>query len=286
MNSPRFTSDLERDQARVARRLLDGLLAGSADDVRSLYEGPADLDDPAAGRQIDGGFEQLVRNWAPNTLGRVTSSSLIASTTGADGRFAGTEFHLEIDLAGRPQTLDVVIVSEFGEGAGLVRNRLYYRLARLTGEQHARTRILPETPVRDEPDLPGMVDYQRTLRAGDAPAMAATFTADAVFDGHGESKDLRNGIGMGRFVGHQAILGVLTQMFEIGDEEAIHSGEGHNGTILEKLNKFNNGTTTVVEFNIIHKNHPTNRVSAGVAAYELDETGTKLKAARIYDEAW
>lgn len=286
MSDPRFTTDVERDQAQVATRLIDGLIAGDPDGVRALYSGPADIDDPAAGRQVDGGFERLVRNWAPSALARVVSTSLIASTTGADGRFAGTEFHLELDIAGHPQTLDVVVVSEFGSENALIRNRLYYRLARLTGEQNARTRILPETPVREEPDLPGMAEYQRTLRAGDAVAMAGTFTTDAVFDGHGESKDLRDGLGMGRFVGHEEILGVLTQMFEIGDEEAQHEGDGHNGTILEKLNKFNNGVTTVVEFNIIHKNHPTNRMSAGVAAYELDETGTKLAAARIYDEAW
>lgn len=286
MNGPQFSSDVESAQAQVAGKLLEGLIAGSPDAVRALYEGPADIDDPAAGRQIDGGFDQLVRDWAPASLGRVVSTSLIASTTGADGRFAGTEFHLVLDLNGAPQTLDVVIVSEFGDGVNLVRNRLYYRLARLTGEQHPRTRILPETPLREEQDLPGMAEYQKTLRAGDALAMAATFTDDAVFDGHGESKNLRDGIGMGRFVGHEEIVGVLTQMFEIGDEEAQHGGDGHNGTILEKLNKFNNGTTTIVEFNIIHKNHPTNRVSAGVAAYELDSTGTKLKAARIYDEAW
>lgn len=286
MNAPKFLSDLEMSQAAVAKRLVDGLIAGDPSAVRDLYEGPADIDDPVAGRQIDGGFEQLVRGWALTNMAKVLSSTMIASTTGANGRFAGSEFHLELDIKGRPQTVDMVVVSEFGPAGALLRNRLYYRLARVTGEQHVRTRILPETPVHDEPDLPGMVEYQRTLRAGNPLAMAATFTDDAVFDGHGESLDLRDGVGMGRFVGMKAIIGVLSQMFDIADEEASHDGDGRNGIILEKLNKFNNGVTTVVEFNIIHKNHPTNRVSSGVACYELNAEGTKLAAARIYDEAW
>lgn len=279
-----FTSEHERAQAQIAQALVDGLSRADVAGVRSLFAGPADIDDPAAGRQVDGGFERLVENWAPAHQARIISISPIASTSGANGRFAGSEFHLELEQNGKPKELDIVVVSEFA-GDKLVRNRLYYRLARLTGQQHQRTRILPEEPLHIDPWLPGMEEYEDTLRAGEALAMAATFTDDAVFDGHGESTDLRDGLGMGRYVGRDAIIGVLTQMFEIGDEEAGHDGDGHNGTILEMLNVFNNGTTTIVEFNIIHKNHPVNRVSAGVAAYQLDGSG-KLQEARIYDEAW
>ena len=271
---------------RSAADLVAALVAGDVQAVRERFAGPADIDDPRDGRQIDGGLERMVRNWAPVTLATLRQYEVQHVTVGAGGRFSATEVHFDLERDGARQDLDVVVVSEFDAGGGLLRCRLYYRLARLTGVQHQRTRILPEEPVRVEPDLPGMEAYQRTLRAGDAEGMTATFTDDAVFDGHGESHDLRDAVGMGRFAGRDEIRGVLTQMFDIADEEASHSGDGRNGIILEKLNMFNDGTTTVVEFNIIHKNHPVNRVSAGVAAYELDSTGGRLVSARIYDEAW
>ncbi|MEO7018472.1 MAG: hypothetical protein ABI130_00290 [Leifsonia sp.] len=271
---------------RSAAGLVSALVAGDVPGVRASFDGPPDIDDPRDGRQIDGGFERMVRNWAPVALAKLERYEVQHVTVGAEGRMSATEIHFDLDRDGTPQDLDVVAVSEFNPSGGLVRCRLYYRLARLTGVQHQRTRILPEEPVRVEPNLPGMEAYQRTLRDGNSEAMTATFTDDAIFDGHGESHDLRDGLGMGRFVGREQIRGVLSQMFDIADEEASHAGDGRNGIILEKLNMFNDGTTTVVEFNIIHKNHPVNRVSAGVAAYELDSTKTRLVAARIYDEAW
>lgn len=279
------TSDLESRRTATASALIDGLVAGDVAGVRALYAGPADIDDPAAGRQIDGGFERLVKNWAPASITKVKSVELRHSTVRPDGRFAGTEFHLVLDRDGSDKDLDVVVVSEFDEEGGLVRNRLYYRLARVTGVQHQRWRILPEEPIHLEP-FPGQLDaYQKALRKGDPDAQADTFAVDGVFNGHGESQDLRDGVGMGIYEGREEIRAVLRQMFDIGDEEAGHDGEEHAGAIIEKLNVISDGVTTVMEFNIVHANHPSNRTSAGVAAYELDTEG-RLKEARVYDEAW
>ncbi|MCU1637791.1 MAG: hypothetical protein JWL94_438 [Microbacteriaceae bacterium] len=275
------------DQQTVATALVEGLISGDVAGVRSLYAGPADIDDPAAGRQIDGGFEKLVREWAPASLTSVKSWDVTHSTTGANGRFNGTEISLVLDKNGQDKDLDLVVVSEFNEGGGLVRNRLYYRLARVTGVQHVRTRILGEEPINLEPFNPTLVEYQKQLRAGDPDGQANTFSPDGVFNGHGESQDLRDGLGMGVYRGREAIRTVLKQMFEVGDEEAgFDSGEDeHSGAIIEKLNSFTDGTTTILEFNIIHANHPVNRTSAGIAAYELGDDGL-MKEARVYDEAW
>lgn len=275
------------DQQTVATALVEGLISGDVAGVRSLYAGPADIDDPAAGRQIDGGFEKLVREWAPANLTSVKSWDVTHSTTGANGRFNGTEISLVLDKNGQDKDLDLVVVSEFNEGGGLVRNRLYYRLARVTGVQHVRTRILGEEPINLEPFNPTLVEYQKQLRAGDPDGQANTFSPDGVFNGHGESQDLRDGLGMGVYRGREAIRTVLKQMFEVGDEEAgFDSGEDeHSGAIIEKLNSFTDGTTTILEFNIIHANHPVNRTSAGIAAYELGDDGL-MKEARVYDEAW
>lgn len=279
-------TETSRRQGEIASNLIDGLVTGDVARVRGLYAGPGDIDDSAAGRHVDGGFERLVREWAPATVTTVRSATLTHSTSGADGRFNGSEFHLELVRAdGTPASLDVVVVSEFDDDGGLLRNRLYYRLARVTGVQHQRWRILPEEPVRLEPMLPGLQRYQDALRKGDPDAQADSFEADGVFDGHGESQDLRDGVGMGVYRGREAIRAVLQQMFDIGDEEAGHDGEEHAGAIIEKLNIFSDGVTTVVEFNIVHANHPSNRTSAGIAVYELGPNGL-VQEARVYDEAW
>jgi hypothetical protein len=273
------------EKSVVATALVEGLIRGDVAKVRSLFDGPADIDDPHAGRRIDGGFEELVRTWAPATITSVQSVRLEHSTTGADGRFNASEFEFVLDKNGADKLLNAVVLSEFNDNGGLVRNRLYYRLARVTGIQHQRTRILPEEPVHMEAFSPIVGEYQKQLRLGDPHGQAETFSVDGIFNGHGESQDLRDGLGMGLYEGREAVRAVLDEMFAIGDEEAGHEGEEHRGAVLEKLNVFSDGTTTIMEFNIIHENHPVNRVSAGIAAYEIGEDGL-IKEARVFDEAW
>jgi hypothetical protein len=90
---------------------------------------------------------------------------------------------------------------------------------------------------------------------------------------------------MGIYEGRETIRQVLVQMFGIIDKDAGNAGGGQHGANIEKLNIFTDGRTTIMEFNIIDPNHPTNRVHAGVAAYELNEAGL-IREARVYDEAW
>ncbi|MCB2004893.1 MAG: hypothetical protein KDH93_07755 [Rhodoferax sp.] len=267
----------------MAQRLIDGLVTGSPDSVRSLFSGPADIDDPFAGRHIDGGFEALVRNWGPAKLATIRSVRLEHSTIGADGRFCGAEFELILDKQGKEKLLNVVAVIEFN-GEKMVKTRLYYRRARVDGEQHVRNRIL-DVPQHIEAFLPIVGRYQRALSDGDANAQADTFSPDGRFDGHGESTDLGEGLGMGIYEGRESIRAVLIQMFGIIDRDAGNAGGGQHGANIEKLNIFSDGVTTVMEFNIIDPNHPTNRVHAGVAAYEVGADGL-IKEARVYDEAW
>ncbi|MEY4761072.1 MAG: hypothetical protein RLZZ200_928 [Pseudomonadota bacterium] len=271
-------------KSRMAEQLLGGLVAGSPDDVRALFAGPADIDDPFAGRHIDSGFESLVRNWGPARMARVVSLKMEHSTLGANGRFCGAEFALELERKdGSSKLLNVVAVIEF-DGNKMRRTRLYYRRARVDGIQHVRNRILDE-PQHIEAFLPIVGKYQAALSGGDAEGQAATFSPDGRFDGHGESTDLSQGVGMGIYEGRETIRQVLVQMFGIIDKDAGSSGGGQHGANIEKLNIFSDGTTTIMEFNIIDPNHPTNRVHAGVAAYEVGADGL-IKEARVYDEAW
>jgi hypothetical protein len=270
-------------KADLARRLLDGLVKGNVDDVRAVFHGPADIDDPFAGRQIEGGFEAMVRNWGPAKLATVKSMQLQHVTVGAAGRFCGAEFELLLDKGGSEKKLNVVAVLEMS-GEKVRKCRLYYRRARVDGVQHVRNRILDE-PQHIEAFAPVLAEYQRALTEGDAEGQTATFAADGRFDGHGESTDLSQGLGMGIYAGRAAIREVLVKMFGIIDQEASKGGGRQTGANLEKLNIFSDARTTIMEFNIIDPNHPTNRVHAGVSAYELDDQGL-IKEARVYDEAW
>lgn len=269
--------------ADIAQRLIDGLVSGSPDDIRAIFSGPADIDDPFAGRHVDGGFEQMVRNWGPAKLAEIQSVKVDHVTVGKQGAFCGAEYTLDLVKDRRQKRLNVVAVIELDE-KGAKKTRLYYRRARVDGVQHVRNRILNDN-LGLEPYQPALERYQAALTAGDALAQAETFSPDGLFDGHGEHTDLSQGVGMGIYEGRDSIRDVLVKMFGIIDKDAGGTEEGQKGANIEKLNGFTDGTTYVLEFNIIDPNHPTNRVHAGVACYELGDDEL-IKEARVYDEAW
>lgn len=269
--------------AQIADRLLQGLIAGEPDDVRAVFAGPADIDDPFAGRQIDGGFEHMVRNWGPASIARVKSVTMDYVTVGKDGQFCGAEYTLVLDRNGEDKLLNVVAVIEM-EGAKAKRTRLYYRRARVDGVQHVRDRMLQDS-IGLEPYQPALAEYQAALTSGDANAQADTFSPNGRFDGHGEHTDLSQGVGMGIYEGRETIRNVLVQMFGIIDHEAAGGTRQTSGANIQKVNGFTDGKVYVLEFNIIDPNHPTNRVHAGVACYELGDDGL-IKEARVFDEAW
>lgn len=271
------------NHARIAEQLIQGLISGEPDEVRAVFSGPADIDDPFAGRQIDGGFEHMVRNWGPVRIATVKSMTVDYVTVGKDGTYCGAEYSLVLDRQGEEKLLNAVAVIEF-DGTKAKRTRLYYRRARVDGIQHVRNRILDES-LGLEPYQPALADYQAALTSGDAHAQADTFSPDGRFDGHGEHTDLSQGVGMGIYEGRETIREVLVQMFGIIDHEAGGNDGGQRGANIEKLNGFTDGRVYVLEFNIIDPNHPTNRVHAGIACYELGEDGL-IKEARVYDEAW
>jgi hypothetical protein len=244
--------------------------------VRGLYSGKADIDDPFAGHQVDGAFEDLVRNWGPTRHATVRSITVDHSTV--SDRFAGIEITLNCDQKGTAVAFPIVVVSELGEGGKFVRTRMYYRRALLDGVQHWRERLLDE-PIKKRSYNAALDEYHNALDRGSAQRMLDAFTDDnPYFDGHGGALDLSLGLGMGLYEGKPAMRKAFEQMFGIIEHE------GGTGGGLEHVNAFTDGTTTVVEFTIIHPNHPSNRVHSGVACYELAPDG-KLKAARVYDEA-
>jgi hypothetical protein len=266
--------------AQKSQRLVEGLIAGDLPLVRSLYSGPADIDDPFAGHQVDGAFEAMVTSWRP-VQGATVESLTTTHSTEADG-YVGTELELRLMIDGKPRTLSIVAVSEVAADGQLDRTRLYYRRANVDGQQHYRDRMLQDE-IQFEFD-PVIERYQKALLERDTAEFIATFAEDGYFDGHGGPLDQGDGLvdlslgqGMGRYVGHDELYRGIGQMMEIGRAE---SPKGR----LEHVNAFTDGTTTVLEFNILRPEE--NRIHAGVACYEVAKDGRLLQAARVYDEAW
>jgi hypothetical protein len=266
--------------AQKSQRLIEGLIDGDLALVRSLYSGPVDIDDPFAGHVVEGAFEAMVASWRP-VRGATVESLVTTHSTQADG-YVGTELELRLLIDGRSRRLSIVAVSEVAADGQLERTRLYYRRANIDLQQHYRDRML-----QDEIDVqfPPIVEkYQQALLERNTQEFIATFAQDGYFDGHGGPVDQGEGVlvdlslgqGMGRYVGHDELYRGIGQMMEIGSAE---SPKGR----LEHVNAFTDGTTTVLEFNILRPEE--NRIHAGVACYEVSEDGL-IQAARVYDEAW
>ena len=248
--------------------------------VRSLYSGLADIDDPFAGHVVDGAFESMVTSWRP-VRGAVVESLTTTHSTQADG-YVGTELELRLLIDGKPRKLSIVAVSEVAANGQLSRTRLYYRRANIDLKQHYRDRMLQdEVHVQFHPTVER---YQKALLERKTDEFINTFAEDGYFDGHGGPVDQEQGAlvdlslgqGMGLYVGHDELYRGIGQMMEIGSAE---SPKGR----LEHVNAFTDGTTTVLEFNILRPEE--NRVHAGVACYEVNKDGL-MQAARVYDEAW
>jgi hypothetical protein len=266
--------------AQKSQRLIEGLIDGDLALVRSLYSGPVDIDDPFAGHVVEGAFEAMVASWRP-VRGATVESLVTTHSTQADG-YVGTELELRLLIDSRSRKLSIVAVSEVAADGQLERTRLYYRRANIDLQQHYRDRML-----QDEVDVqfPPIVEkYQKALLERNTGEFIATFAQDGYFDGHGGPVDQEEGVlvdlslgqGMGRYAGHDELYRGIGQMMEIGSEE---SPKGR----LEHVNAFTDGTTTVLEFNILRPEE--NRIHAGVACYEVSEDGL-IQAARVYDEAW
>jgi hypothetical protein len=265
--------------AQKSQRLIEGLIAGDLPLVRSLYSGPVDIDDPFAGHQVEGAFERMVTQWRPTQSATVESLTTTHSTE-ADG-YVGTELELRMAIGGNRRKMSIVAVSEVTADGQLKRTRLYYRRANIDGQQHYRDRMLQDE-IQAQFD-PIIEKYQKALRERNTAEFIATFAKDGYFDGHGGPLDQDEGLvdlsvgqGMGLYVGHDELYRGIGQMMEIGGAE---SPEGR----LEHVNAFSDGTTTVLEFNILKPEEC--RVHAGVACYEINKDGL-VQAARVYDEAW
>jgi hypothetical protein len=270
--------------ALASVHLVTALAQGDAAAIRPLFAGHPDIDDPAAGRRVGAGVDELAEHWFP--VSNATASAITLEHFTRSGAQAAAEIALTLDRTdGETRVLRAVVVTAFDAAEKLIEARIYYRRAWIDDQQHVRQRIL--RPVQDHYEFNETVQrYQDALRSGELDKMVSAFDENAYLDGHGQSRELADGLGMGLYEGRDDVRYCLKQMFEIEGhgEEAVDDGPSV-GEYLQHVNMFEDETTTVLEFVIIRPNDPFSPEQAGVAAYERAANGL-LAASRIYDEGW
>jgi len=280
-----FQDPAVRTQADNAVALLRGLADGDTEAVAALFRGHPDIDDPFHGRGVGTSALEIVRTWRPAELAKVGDIRLEHYTQA--GAQAGAEVAVDLTRPdGTTFTSKMVVVSLLDEADGrLVRSRIYYRRAWIDGQQHVRLST-KENTVGEIGFNAVIQRYQETLRSGDLDEMVAVFSPDGYLDGHGQSRDLSLGLGMGLYEGREDVRYCLKQMFDIeghGDEDEADSVSV--GEFIDHRNVIDDGFTTILEFTIVRPNDPDAPEQAGVSAYELGDDGL-LGASRIYDEGW
>lgn len=279
-----FRNPEVRAQADNAMGLIRALAAGDADAVASLYVGHADIDDPFHGRRVGTEALDLARTWRPARLAEVGDIRLEHYTQAAG--HGGAEIAVDLTKPdGTTVTSKMVVVSDLHPGGKFTASRIYYRRAWIDDQQHVRLSIKENTI--GEIGFNDVIErYQEALRGGDLDEMVAVFSADGYLDGHGQSRDLGLGLGMGLYEGREDVRYCLKQMFDIeghGDQDSADSVSV--GEYIDHRNAFDDGRTTILEFVIIRPNDPDSPEQAGVSAYEVGDDG-RLGASRIYDEGW
>lgn len=280
-----FETPAVKQAADASVKLMRALADGDVAAVETLYAGHPDIDEPFHGRGVGNAAREIVRTWTPRTYGTVTDVRLEHFTYAAG--HAAAEIAVDYDMAdGRKVTSDVVVVSELDDASNrFVRSRIYYRRAWIDQAQHVRQSV-KENTHGEFVFNPVIERYQETLRSGDLDQMVAVFSEDGYLDGHGQSRVLTDGLGMGVYNGRDDVRYCLKQMFDIeghgeeGTEDSVSVGE-----YIDHRNMFDDGKTTILEFVIVRPNDPHSPEQAGVSAYELGDDGL-LGAARIYDEGW
>ncbi len=191
-----FRSPEVKVQADNAVALIQALASGDTEKASALFTGHADIDDPFHGRGVGTTALDIVRTWKPAQLATVGDIRL-EHYTQASGQ-AGAEIAVDLTKADGSQiTSKMVVVSELDVAAGLlVRSRIYYRRAWIDDEQHVRLAI-KENTIGEIEFHSVIARYQETLRGGDLDEMVAVFSRDGYLDGHGQSRVLAEGRGMG-----------------------------------------------------------------------------------------
>jgi hypothetical protein len=241
------------------KNFYNALLAGDAEALTGLFGGEPLINTPLSG-EVKGtkAFKQFVAEHQAWLEEREANPELFALTA-TDERIV-VEFVLFLLHEDNTIDLPVSVVADLVNG-GISAIRVYHSTWPLTGQHIIRPPILP--PVEDL-EIPEIIEtYMAGIAKPDKEAVLALFAADGY---------AREPSGSGyNYVGPEGL-------------ETFYGGAlRHGGIPLKHCTGTFDGTRCAVEFIADEWGAVKFAPQAGVAVYELADSG-KLLAARIYDD--
>jgi len=236
-----------------------GLLSGENRALIGSFAGEPELHHPEFGR-VKGvaAFERFVARATAWVKERdITVESVALTVTPLR---SVEEVILRLD-GGRVE-LPVAVAADRDERAYLRELRVYYSTWPLTGSHLVRTPLMQLDPEVHAGGIAG--EYQRALAAGDLEATVAAFEPGAYVREPAGSAYVHRGT--------DELRKLFTKFF---------SNDG--GIPLEHGNVTDDGTSCVLEYNVVSWGRTELPPQAGIAVYVRGESG-KLAAARIYDD--
>jgi hypothetical protein len=239
----------------------DGLMAGEPDALVKSFAGVPELHDPIRGR-VKGthAFEGFVSESSSWLRQHNFSVENVAHSVTAELGFE--EVILHFDAQGGRVDLPVAIVANRRPDRRIEELRIYFSCWPIAARHVNRPPLLQPDPQLRASDVVG--EYQLALAAGDVDAILDAFEPD------GYAREPAGG----RYI-HRGRDGLRSFY------ESLLSNGG--GIPLEHCAVIDDGTTCVLEYNVVRWGQTELPPQAGVAVYVRGASG-KLAAARIYDD--
>jgi hypothetical protein len=240
----------------------DGLMAGEPDALVKSFAGVPELHDPLRGR-VKGtpAFERFVSE--SSSWLREHNFSVENVAHGVTERHGFEEVVLHFDAQNGRVDLPVAIVADRRPDRRIEELRIYFSRWPIAARHSNRPPLLQPEPQLRASDVVG--EYQLALAAGDVEAIVGAFEPD------GYAREPAGGPHVHR--GRDGLRSFYESLFSNG-----------GGIPLEHCAVIDDGTSCVLEYNVVRWGETELPPQAGVAVYVRGASG-KLAAARIYDDA-
>jgi hypothetical protein len=230
----------------------DGLLAGEADALVASFSGEPEVHHPVRGR-IRG--EWQLRVYAAEVAGwfrsRGAEAQELLHVVGPERGFE------EVVLATPSGSLPLGLVADHRDGSHLDEIRIYFSAHAFTGHRTTRQPLLqPDADLRLPPVL---AEYLRALADADLDAATAAYAKGGTI---------------------RAPDGEL-----VPDLHAFHAdGCRQGGLHLEPCSLSGDDRHVALEYNVLRVADAQSPPQAGMAVFDLEPGGRRIRATRIYDD--
>jgi hypothetical protein len=249
---------LEEWRERQARQKIvdvpyyDGLVAGEPDALVAAFSGVPEVHHPVRGR-LKG--ELPLRVYATEVAGwfgaRSAEARELLHVVGPERGFE------EVVIASPAGSLALALVIDHRDGSHLDEIRIYFSVHAFIGHRTTRQPLL-----QPDPDLrlpPVIAEYLRALADADLAAASAAYAKDATI---------------------RTADGAI-----VPDIHAFHTDVCRQGGLrLEACSLSGDDRHVALEYNVLRLADAQAPPQAGMAVFDLERGGRRIRAARIYDD--